>query len=173
MVLTLVPRELSEFAPLFCRSCRKFVRNDCRAALDVLPPLDVLLPAFEVLPPKSPINFSNAELRFDSALDDRLKEESVLLSTWLLLRSCTSASSAETMLVWPYAPTPVFVAVPVLAAAPVAAVPLEGAGVEAAGAVLLTGVGAVATVPLLTGDAIAAEPLPVAAGGVTGRGAPA
>ena len=94
-VLTLDPKEFSEVAPLFCRSCMKFVRKDCRAAVDwpegAADPLAVLLPALEVLPPKSPINFSNAEFRFDSAFDDRLEEEPVVLSTWLLLRSCTSA----------------------------------------------------------------------------------
>ena len=36
-------------------------------------------PELEVLPPKSPINFPNAELRFDRVLADRLDEESVLL----------------------------------------------------------------------------------------------
>jgi hypothetical protein len=36
-------------------------------------------PEVEVLPPRSPINFSNAELRFDRVLAERLDEESVLL----------------------------------------------------------------------------------------------
>ena len=95
VVLTLEPKEFREFAPLFCRSCKKFVRNDCKAEVDwpeaAADPLAVLLPAPDVLPPKSPISFSNAELRFDSALDDKLEEEPVVPSTWLLLRSCTRA----------------------------------------------------------------------------------
>lgn len=91
VVLTLDPRELNEFAPLFCKSCMKFVRNDCNAEVDwpdaAADPLAVLPAVLEVLPPKSPISFSNAELRFDSALDDRLEDETVVLRTWLLLRS--------------------------------------------------------------------------------------
>ena len=93
--MTLVPKEFSEFVPLFCKSWTKFVRKDCNAEVDwpdaaADPPAVLLVPlpaVLEVLPPKSPISFSNAELRFDSALDDRLEEESVLLSTWLLLKS--------------------------------------------------------------------------------------
>ena len=98
LVLTLDPKELNEFVPLFCRSCRKLVRKDCNAEVDwpdaAADPLAVLLPVpealpvvLEVLPPKSPISFSNAELRLDSTLDDRLEEEPVVLSTWLLLKS--------------------------------------------------------------------------------------
>jgi len=33
-VLTLEPKGLNEFAPLFLRSCAKFVKNDCNAAVD-------------------------------------------------------------------------------------------------------------------------------------------
>jgi len=34
VVLTLEPKGLNEFAPLFLRSCAKFVKNDCNAAVD-------------------------------------------------------------------------------------------------------------------------------------------
>ena len=58
------------------------------------------------LPPKSPINFSNAELRDDRALEDRLDEGLVLLISWLWLRSWTSVLSAEMMSCGPYADVP-------------------------------------------------------------------
>ena len=130
VVLTLEPRALRELAPLFCRSCTKLVRKDCRAAVDWLEPaaevlvallsvvpavllaLELLLvvevlPVLELLsapvalPPKSAMSFWNAVLRFDSVLDDRPEDESVLLSSWLLARSATSVLSAAMMPPWP------------------------------------------------------------------------
>ena len=52
MVLMLVPKGLTPSAPFCCRSDRKFVRNDCNAAVDGFE-ADVVL---AVLPPKAPIN---------------------------------------------------------------------------------------------------------------------
>ena len=75
MVLTLVPKTLNELLPLFCRSCRKPMRKDCSAEVE----LD------------------------DSVLEDRLDEESVLLIIWLSLGSWTSTLSAEIMSCGPYA----------------------------------------------------------------------
>ena len=119
VVLTLEPTELSECAPLACRSCRKLVRKDCKADVDcpdaVADPLAALLPALETLPPalealllvlealpaleallrRSPINFSNAALRFVRRLDDKPEEEPALPAVWL--RSWISALSSDTM----------------------------------------------------------------------------
>jgi hypothetical protein len=78
-VLTLVPNVLRELAPLPSRFCRKLERKDCRA--------DVELDEPPVLPPRSPMSFSNAELRVASVLDDKLDEGSVLLISWLFVRS--------------------------------------------------------------------------------------
>lgn len=82
-MLTLVPNVLRELAPLLSRFCRKLERKDCRAdvELDELPVLPVLLP------PRSPMSFSNAELRVASVLDDKLDDGSVLLISWLLVSS--------------------------------------------------------------------------------------
>jgi len=41
----------------------------------------------EPVPPRSPINFWNAELSVDKVLDDKVAEESVPLMSWLLLKS--------------------------------------------------------------------------------------
>jgi hypothetical protein len=73
----LVPKGLTPSVPFCCRSDRKFVRNDCNAAVDGFE-ADVLL---AVPPPKAPINVWNAELRFDSTLDDRPEVEVLPLST--------------------------------------------------------------------------------------------
>jgi hypothetical protein len=78
LVSTLVPNELRELAPLLWRFCRKLERKDCRADVELDEP---------VLPPKSPMSFSNAELRVASVLDDKLDEGSVLLISWLFVRS--------------------------------------------------------------------------------------
>jgi len=121
VVLTLEPTELSECAPLACRSCRKLVRKDCKADVDcpeaaaadpleaLLPALEALLPALEALPPvlavlpalaapppRSLINFSKAELRFVRRLDDKPEEDPGLPAAWL--RSWISALSSDTML---------------------------------------------------------------------------
>jgi len=125
VVLTLEPTELSECAPLACRSCRKLVRKDCKADVDcpdaAADPLAALLPVVEALPPaleallpvlealptlevvpalevllrRSPINFSNAALRFVRRLDDKPEEDPVLPAVWL--RSWISAVSSDTM----------------------------------------------------------------------------
>jgi hypothetical protein len=147
VVLTLVPKALNELPPLFCRSCRKPVRKDCRAEVE----LDAEPGA--VLPPKSPINFWNAELRDDKALEDRLDEESVLLISWLSLRSCTSALSAEMMSCGPYADVPL-----VLAA---------GAGVAAAAAGMAAAAASESTSLLVAGVADGGVAMPEAAGGRT------
>jgi hypothetical protein len=120
VVLTLEPTELTECAPLACRSCKKLVRKDCKADVDcpeaaadpleallpaleaLLPVLDALPPVFEVLPaleapaPRSLINFSKAELRFVRRLDDKPEEDPGLPAAWL--RSWISALSSDTML---------------------------------------------------------------------------
>ena len=99
VVLTLEPTELSECAPLACRSCRKLVRKDCKADVDcpdaAADPLAALLPALEALLRRSPINFSNAALRFVRRLDDKPEEDPVLPAVWL--RSWISAVSSDTM----------------------------------------------------------------------------
>jgi hypothetical protein len=77
VVLTLVPSVLTELAPPPSRFCRKSARNDCRAEVDEL----------FVLPPRSPMSFSKAELRLASAPEDRLDDGSVLLISWLSERS--------------------------------------------------------------------------------------
>ena len=121
VVLTLVPTGFSECAPLFCKSCAKFVRNACKAEVELgaavealaaaVPEVEVpaaavpaaVVPAVEVVPAalavplKSLINFSNAELRFDNRFCDTPPEEPVLLEAWPLLRSCTSAFNSEMM----------------------------------------------------------------------------
>ena len=79
LVLTLVPNVLRELAPPPWRFCRKLERKDCRA--------DVELDELPVLPPRSTMSFSNAELRVDSVLDDKLDDRSVLLISWLLVSS--------------------------------------------------------------------------------------
>jgi hypothetical protein len=79
VVLTLVPNVLRELAPLLWRFCRKLERKDCRADVE----LDELLE----LPPRSPMSFSNAEFRVASVLDDKLDDGSVLLISWLFVRS--------------------------------------------------------------------------------------
>jgi len=94
VVLTLVPNVLTELAPPLWRFCRKLVRKDCRAEVELEEP--------PVLPPRSPMSFSNAVLRVDSVLDDRLDEGSVLLISWLLAVCWTSAWSAEMMSWGPY-----------------------------------------------------------------------
>jgi hypothetical protein len=104
VVLTLEPKGLNEFAPLLLRSCAKFVKNDCNAVVDSDVPaavleavptaVEVLLAALEV-PFKSLINFSNAELRFDSTRGDTPEAELVPL------RSCSSAFNSATMPRWP------------------------------------------------------------------------
>ena len=78
-MLTLVPNRLEELAPLPSRFCRKLERKDCSA--------DVELDELPVLPPRSPMSFSNAELRVDTVLDDKLDDGSVLLISWLLATS--------------------------------------------------------------------------------------
>jgi hypothetical protein len=96
-VSTLVPKVPEEPAPLFCKSPRKFVKNDWRAAVD-WPEEDALDGgALDVLPPKSPINFVKAEFRFDSVPDDRFDVPVPPLTTWLFDRSFTSDCSAEMM----------------------------------------------------------------------------
>jgi hypothetical protein len=79
VVLMLVPNVLKEPVPLPSRFCRKSERKDCRA--------DVELDELPVLPPRSPTSFSNAELRVASVLDDKLDDGSVLLISWLFVRS--------------------------------------------------------------------------------------
>jgi hypothetical protein len=91
VVSTLVPNVL---APPFWRFCRKLERKDCRD--------EVEFGELPVLPPRSPMSFSNAELRVDSVLDDKLDEGSVLLISWLLATSWTSTWSAEMMSCGPY-----------------------------------------------------------------------
>ncbi len=113
VVLTLVPTGFSECAPLFCRSCAKFVRNACKAEVELGAAVEVLaaavpaveplaaapavegVPAALAVPLKSLINFSNAELRFDNKRCDTPPEDVVLLDVWPLLKSCTSAFSSE------------------------------------------------------------------------------
>jgi hypothetical protein len=115
VVLTLEPTGFSECAPLFCRSCAKFVRNACKAEVGlgavveglaaVVPVVEALaaapavegVPAALVVPLKSLINFSNAELSFDNRCCDTPPDEPVLLDAWPLLKSCTSAFSSEMM----------------------------------------------------------------------------
>jgi hypothetical protein len=155
VVLTLVPKALNELPPLFCRSCRKPVRKDCRAEVE----LDAEPGA--VLPPKSPINFWNAELRDDKALEDRLDEESVLLISWLSLRSCTSALSAEMMSCGPYADVPLVLA----AGAGVAAAGMAAAGMAAAG--MAAAAASESTSLLVAGVADGGVAMPEAAGGRT------
>ena len=75
---TLVPNVLRELGPLLWRFCRKLERKDCRACVELDEP---------VLPPKSPMSFSNAELRVFSVLEDKLDDGSVLLISWLLVSS--------------------------------------------------------------------------------------
>jgi hypothetical protein len=77
-VSTLVPNVLRELVPLLCRFCRKLERKDCRADVELDEP---------VLPPKSPMSFSNAELRVFSVLDDKLDDGSLALISWLLVSS--------------------------------------------------------------------------------------
>jgi hypothetical protein len=135
-VLTLVPKGLMPLVPLFCRSCRKLDKNDCNAVVDWLDGLAALLfavvlllpAAAEVLPPKALISVLNAELRFDSTLDERPEVEVLPLSTWLLLRSWTSACNAAMMPPWSY--WPATLAGVVVAAGFAAAVLLTGALVE-------------------------------------------
>lgn len=124
VVLTLEPTGFSECAPLSCRSCAKFVRNACKAAVGlgvevealaaVAPEVEVpaaavpaaALPAVEVVPAalavplKSLINFSNAELSFDNRCCDTPPEEPVLLDAWPL-KSCTSAFNSAMMFCGP------------------------------------------------------------------------
>ena len=78
VVSTLVPNVLGELAPLLWRFCKKLERKDCRADVELGEP---------VLPPRSPMSFSNAELRVFSVLDDKPDDESVLLISWLLVIS--------------------------------------------------------------------------------------
>jgi hypothetical protein len=78
VVLTLVPNVLKELAPLLWRFCKKLERKDCSADVELDEP---------VLPPRSPMSFSNAELRVLSVLDDNLDDGSVLLISWLLVSS--------------------------------------------------------------------------------------
>jgi hypothetical protein len=112
-------------------------------------PDGVLLAPDAVPPPRSPSNFWKAELRFDSALDDKPPEVPESSSNWLSLRSLTSVCNAAMMPLCPYAATPV------LAGAVVEAGALTGAGVpvvvpiEVAGAPLTAVVGA--AVPPLAG----------------------
>ena len=112
MVFTVVPRVLVDVEPL-CRSCKKPVRKDCKAAVlavvsadddvdddvgaaaDDVPVLEVP----EVVPPRSAINFENAVFNSEIALDDTVEgapsavEESVISS--LLLISLMSDESAD------------------------------------------------------------------------------
>jgi hypothetical protein len=106
----------------FCRSCKKPVRKDCRAAVlaevpvddadaadDDVPELEVLevpeLPELlavpDVVPPRSAINFENAELSSDIALDETVEGApsavEVELISWLLLKSLMSEVSAAVM----------------------------------------------------------------------------
>jgi hypothetical protein len=69
--LTLVPSGFIELVPLPSRLPRKLERNDCSA--------EVELDELPVLPPRSPISFSNAVLRVATVLEERLEEGSVLL----------------------------------------------------------------------------------------------
>ena len=152
------PNALSELLPLLCRFCRKPVRNDCRAdvsELDVEP--------LAVVPPKSPINCSNAEFRLDRVFEDKLEEELVLLISWLSLRSWIKACSAEMMSCCPYAVAPAAPAAGVVAALAAAT------GVVAVDEVSLLAAGAVdggVAMPVTTGVAAAATGVAVAA--VTG-----
>ena len=66
VVLTLDPRVLNESAALLRRSCKKFVKKDCRAEVDWPDPA---ADPPDALPVKSPSNFWNAALSFVSAVD--------------------------------------------------------------------------------------------------------
>src|SRR5262249_30403563 len=81
VVLTLVPNVLGEPAPLLSRFCRKLERKDRRAEVELEPG------ELPVLPPRSPMSFSNAELRVPSVRDDKLDDGSVLLISWPLVSS--------------------------------------------------------------------------------------
>ena len=115
-----------------------------------------------VLPPRSPSSFWKAELRFDSALDDRPLEGSVSLSSWLLPRSLTRVCSAAMMPLCPYAATPAVAEAVVLTGAV-----LEGVvpSIEAAGAPV-SAVVAAAAVPLLAGAEVVVALTPDAEGAV-------
>lgn len=53
--------------------------------------------SLEPVPPKSPINFWNAELSVDKVLDDKVAEEADPLPGWLSPKSCTKDCSSGTM----------------------------------------------------------------------------
>ena len=79
--MTLLPTALKFAELLPCRFCSRLDRKDCRAVVE---PEDE---ALELLPPRSPINFWNAELSVDRVFDDNVAAESVLLMSWLLPKS--------------------------------------------------------------------------------------
>jgi hypothetical protein len=79
--LTLFPSALTVGEPPPWRFCSRLDRKDWRAVVELE---DELL---EPVPPRSPINFWNAELSVDKVLDDKVAEESVPLMSWLLLKS--------------------------------------------------------------------------------------
>jgi hypothetical protein len=148
-VLTLVPKVLREFAPLLSRFCRKLERKDCRADVE----LDELLG----LPPRSPMSFSNAELRVVSVLDDKLDDGSVLLISSLLVSSRISTLSVETMSCGPYGDAAELPAV-------LDALDVLGAGEFVVDEVApADGLGVTAAVDGDTGDPDAADPGAVAA----------
>jgi hypothetical protein len=115
VVFTVTPRVLVDVEPL-CRSCKKPVRKDCKAAVlavvsadddvdaadDAAADDDDDVPVLElpdVVPPRSAINFENAVFNSEIALDDSVEgapagvEELVVGS--LLLSSLMREESAD------------------------------------------------------------------------------
>lgn len=114
-MFTVVPRVLVDVEPL-CRSCKKPVRKDCKAAVlavvsaddgvnedvDAADGDDDDVPVLElpdVVPPRSAINFENAVFNSEIALDETVEgapaaaEELVISS--LLLSSLMREESAD------------------------------------------------------------------------------
>lgn len=104
-----------------CRSCTKFVKNDCRAAVEDVDPLAVEAAPVDAPPLRSPINLLKVLLSFDgtapcSGLPDRF---------------ATSDCSALMIPCWPYALAPLFALAPLLVEVAAAAVsPLSLAALD-------------------------------------------
>ncbi len=103
----------------FCRSCKKLLKKDCKAAVPdwadaVAVPVEPVVaeapagvvddPA--VVPPKSVISLENAVFNAVRVLADTLEDEpeaaDVALTSWLLLKSLTSEVSAAMRPCCPY-----------------------------------------------------------------------
>ena len=103
----------------FCRSCKKLLKKDCKAAVPdwadaVAVPVEpvvaeapvVLVGVPAVVPPKSVISLENAVFNAVRVLADTLEDEpeaaDVALTSWLLLKSLTSEVSAAMRPCCPY-----------------------------------------------------------------------